>query len=94
MTNSNLNVVDQLKAKIESAAKSRGLGVRFAQTNHGSFACTSRVYIFPADDEPMDVRGKSVIDSWSFDQPQTAGTTTRCKRYRVYSDVLAYIESL
>jgi len=88
-----MNVVNELKTKIQEKAEKVGLSVRFAQTNHSKFACTSRVYIYPVGARVHNYRSNNVIAVWQFNQAQSTGATKQCERYRVYSTVLNYLEN-
>lgn len=84
------NIVEAIKSEISELATKKGLGIRFTQTNHSNFACTSRVYLYTGE-SVVNCNSENVVECWDFNQPQDRGTTVRCERYRVYSDVLEYL---
>jgi len=86
------NIVEVLKQEVVSLAISMKFGCRFTQTNGSKFSCTSRIYLFPLGTDPVNCNSPEVLKMWSFGQRQDVGSTARCRRYQVLSEIYKYLK--
>jgi len=85
------NIVEVLKQEVVTLASSKKFECRFTQTNGSNFSCTSRIYLFPLGTDPVNCNSPEVLKVWSFGQRQDVGSTARCKRYQVLSEIYKYL---
>lgn len=86
-----MNIVQKLQKSVEELALSKNLNIFFTQTNHSKFACTSRIYIAPKNTDVKNCNSNGVLKIWEWNQPQDTGTTNRCKKYRILTEVKEYL---